>query len=71
MFRLGSIAYLKAFVLLPKQFFYKAKIGISNRYEIEFIEIGADKDQVHFLVQTIPRYSPSQVVRIIKSITAK
>ena len=46
-------------------------IGISNRYEIEFIEIGADKDHVHFLVQTIRRYSPSQVVRIIKSITAK
>ena len=44
---------------------------ISNRYEIEFIEIGADKEHVHFLVQSIPRYSPSEVVRIIKSITAK
>lgn len=46
-------------------------IEISNRYEIEFIKIGADKDHVHFLVQTIPRYSPSEIVKTIKSITAR
>jgi len=45
--------------------------GINKRYEIDFIEIGADNDHVHFLIQTVPKYSPSQVVRLIKSITAK
>ena len=46
-------------------------LEISKRYEIDFIEIGTDKDHVHFLVQTVPRYSPSEVVKLIKSITAK
>ncbi len=27
---------------------------ISLRYEIEFLEIGADSDHVHFLVQNLP-----------------
>ena len=44
---------------------------ISLRYEIEFLEIGTDSDHVHFLVQSIPTYSPTKIVRTIKSITAK
>ncbi len=46
-------------------------LEIELRYEITFLEIGTDKDHVHFLVQTIPRYSPSQLVTIIKSITGR
>jgi REP element-mobilizing transposase RayT len=46
-------------------------IEISNRYEIEFLEIGVDKDHVHFLVQSVPMYSPTKIVRTIKSITAR
>ena len=45
--------------------------AISLRYEIEFLEIGADSDHVHFLVQSVPTYSPTKIVRTIKSITAK
>jgi len=30
-----------------------------------------DKDHVHFLVQSVPRYSPSKIAQMIKSITAK
>ena len=44
---------------------------ISLRYEIEFLEIGADLNHVHFLVQSVPTYSPTKIVRTIKSITAK
>ena len=44
---------------------------IALRYEIEFIEIGADKDHVHFLVQSVPTYSPKKIVQTIKSITAR
>ena len=44
---------------------------ISERYEIKFLEIGADKDHVHFLVQSVPNYSPAQLVKIMKSITAR
>ena len=46
-------------------------MDIGLRYEIVFIEIGADRDHVHFLVQSVPSYSPTKLVRIIKSITAR
>ena len=45
------------------------ELGI--RYEIDFLEIGTDEDHVHFLVQAIPSRSVSDMVKIIKSITAK
>ena len=46
-------------------------LEIEKRYEIRFLEIGIDKDHVHFLVQSIPMYSPKKVVQVIKSITGK
>lgn len=46
-------------------------LAISLRYDISFIEIGTDKDHVHFLIQSIPTYSPTQKIRIVKSVTAK
>lgn len=46
-------------------------IEISNRYDIYFLEIGTDNDHVHFLIQSVSRYSPTQIVKIVKSITAK
>jgi len=45
--------------------------GISKRYEIIFLEIGTEGDHVHFLVQSVPTYSPTKIVMAIKSITAK
>jgi len=46
-------------------------LEISNRYESHFLEIGTDEDHVHFLVQSVPTYSPTKIVRTIKSITAR
>ena len=46
-------------------------IDISNRYEIMFLEIGVDSDHVHFLVQSVPTYTPKKIVQTIKSITAR
>jgi putative transposase len=46
-------------------------LEIAKRYEIRFIEIGTDRDHVHFLVQSVPTYSPTKIVRTIKSITAR
>ena len=45
-------------------------LEIELRYEIEFLEIGTDKDHVHFLVQSVPTLSPTVIVKRIKSITA-
>jgi len=46
-------------------------LEISKRYEVEFLEIGIDQNHVHFLVQSVPAYSPKKVVQTIKSITAR
>ena len=35
------------------------------------MEIGADEDHVHFLIQSVPAMSPTAIVRIIKSITTR
>lgn len=44
---------------------------ITQRYEMRFLEIGAEGDHVHFLVQSVPTYSPKTIVSRIKSITAR
>ena len=46
-------------------------MSISERYEIHFVEIGYETDHVHFLTQSVPRISVSEIARTIKSITAK
>ncbi len=46
-------------------------LGIEKRYEVKFIEIGTEKDHVHFLVQSVPTYSVTKLVTILKSLTAK
>ena len=44
---------------------------ISERYGIDFLEIGTDVNHIHYLIQAPPKYSPSQVVTMIKSMTAR
>ena len=46
-------------------------LEIERRYQLKFLEIGTDKDHVHFLVQSVPSYSVTKLVTMIKSITAK
>jgi REP element-mobilizing transposase RayT len=46
-------------------------LEIPTRYQIEFLEIGTDKDHVHFLVQSVPSYSPTKIITMIKSLTAR
>ena len=45
--------------------------NIESRYEIHFVEIGADENHVHFLIQSIPMLSVKSIVQAVKSITAK
>jgi len=44
---------------------------IELRYDMRFLEVGTDKDHVHFLVQSVPKMAPGQIIRTIKSITAR
>lgn len=52
-------------------YFKEILAEISRRYFLTFETIGVDEDHVHLLVQAAPKYSPSNVVQMIKSITAK
>jgi putative transposase len=46
-------------------------LGIEERYQVKFLEIGTDKDHVHFMVQSVPTYSVTKLVTLIKSLTAR
>ncbi len=45
--------------------------AISERYDIEFEKMGTDGDHIHLLCSFHPKYGMSQVVGIVKSITAR
>jgi putative transposase len=46
-------------------------LEIEKRYQIRFLEIGTDVDHVHFLVQSVPSYSVTKIVTLVKSLTAR
>jgi REP element-mobilizing transposase RayT len=46
-------------------------LEIEKRYELRFLEIGTDEDHVHFLIQSVPMYSPKKIVQMVKSIIAR
>jgi putative transposase len=46
-------------------------LDIEKRYQMKFLEIGTDKDHVHFLIQSVPTYSVTKIVKMLKSLTAR
>jgi REP-associated tyrosine transposase len=44
---------------------------IEKRWEVWFLEIGVDGDHAHFLVPSVPSYSPTRIVQTMKSVTAR
>jgi len=53
------------------QSFKNVCLEIEKRYSVYFKEIGTDKDHVHFFVQSVPTQSPIQIIKMLKSITAR
>ena len=49
----------------------EACIEIAKRYERVSLEVGTDRNHVHFLIQSIPTYSPTKIVWTVKSLTAR
>ena len=45
--------------------------AISERYYFRIDAVGTDGDHLHLLIGAAPRYAPSRVMQIVKSITAK
>ena len=46
-------------------------LEIAKRWEIVFLEIGVDRDHAHFLIQSVPTYSPTRIVTTVKNVTAR
>ena len=44
---------------------------IEERYSIDVETVGIDTNHVHYLLEAAPKFSPSELVRILKSITAR
>ncbi|MCK4729908.1 MAG: IS200/IS605 family transposase [Candidatus Aenigmarchaeota archaeon] len=59
--------------LLTDKIFEFMKIickGIEERYNLYFDALGADGNHLHIVVEGAPRYSPSRIMQICKSILA-
>lgn len=54
-----------------KQIARSLGVEISERYELQFLEIGYESDHVHFLLQGVPSMSVSKLVTLLKSLTAR
>jgi len=46
-------------------------LEIGERYEIHFLEIGTDKNHIHFLIQSVPDKSPTQIIKLLKIINTR
>ena len=44
---------------------------LAKRYDVRFLEIGTDNNHVHFLVQSVPTYSVTKIVRMLKSLISR
>jgi REP element-mobilizing transposase RayT len=44
---------------------------IEERYSIIFDTVGIDTDHIHFMLSAVPKFSPSRIIQIVKSITAR
>jgi len=52
-------------------FLKEVLVGIGQRYYLWFHAMGTDEDHLDILVEAAPRYSPSEIMMVCKSITAK
>ncbi len=60
--------------LLTQEIFEFMKIvcdGISKRYYLNFDALGTDQDHLHVIVEGAPKYAPSRIMQICKSLLAK
>jgi len=44
--------------------------NLEERFFLKFETIGFDENHVHFMVQSVPKYSPSKIFMVVKSISA-
>jgi len=67
------LKYRKKLIMekVPIDFVKKLMFEIGERYWLKFEAIGMEEDHMHIVVGAAPRYSPSRIMQIVKSISAK
>lgn len=67
-----TVKYRKA-LLIPnvQQVILDTLKNYKQRYDTDISEIGFDQNHLHILCQFLPKYSGGQVIRLIKSMTAR
>jgi putative transposase len=67
------VKYRRGLLLLDERCSYLKQIfyEIGQRYWFEMEEMGTDGDHVHLFVGAAPKYAPSKVMQIVKSISAR
>ena len=67
------LKYRKKLIIdkIPIEFVKKLMTEIGERYWFKFDAIGMEEDHMHIVVGAAPRYSPSRIMQIVKSIFAK
>ena len=46
-------------------------VEFAPAHDLHFVEIGADEDHVHFLIQSVPMMLPARIAQVTKSISAR
>ena len=67
------LKYRKKLLLekIPVDYIKELLLAIGERYWFQFDAIGMEEDHLHIVVGAAPRYAPSNVMQILKSITAR
>ena len=67
------LKYRKKLIMekVPIDFVKKLMQEIGERYWFKFDAIGMEEDHMHIVVGAAPRYSPSRIMQITKSISAR
>ncbi|MFN9176383.1 MAG: IS200/IS605 family transposase [Synechocystis sp.] len=67
------VKYRRGLLMMEERCVYLKTIlkEIAERYWFELEEMGTDGDHIHIFVGAAPKYAPSRVMQIIKSITAR
>src|SRR5579863_6843634 len=67
-----TVKYRKSLLDEAVQLVIKSTISdYQERYAIEISEIGFDQNHLHLLCRFLPKYSGGQVIRLLKSTTAR
>ena len=56
---------------VPLEYFKQVLLEVGQRYWFKFDAVGVEEDHFHIVVGAAPRYAPSRIMQIVKSITAR